>query len=231
MNNIEKQLIHNKIMTSFYMNRGDINKVVEETGYPAEHVRKVTEKLRRGMKRDVSYQVGYMIYNKCSMGMEQRTALITEQIFALRSATTLEVSPCCKKPVMIEAVEVDSGTLDAMVCSQCHHPVHGMSVVHNMKVHSKIIEYLKELRTEDEHMVKFAQKMHFIGDDIAPPLIQTNYINVPIEGQQKKVKQIDNKILEETDEMKGQDRRYLLNRLENIEKQIVDESEESKDSE
>ena len=57
MNNIERERVHGRIITSFYMNRGDLEKVEQETGYDLVLVKKVTDKLRKRMKYDISYHL------------------------------------------------------------------------------------------------------------------------------------------------------------------------------
>ncbi len=237
MNNIERERVHGRINTSFYMNRGDLEKVEQETGYDLVLIKKVTDKYRKRMKYDVSYHLANMMYDNIRIGSQQRTYVFTECLNQLRGATQIEVSACCGRAMVTTEVETEAGSEPVVLCSKCQKPVLGTKIIQQLQIYGLIKEYTEELRKEENHLLNFAKGMGITADNSPKaPMIQQNFVTMPLPDPH--IKKVDateeGEIIPETEtkeieELTPLERRKLCVSLE---KKIIDaEVLESKEQE
>ena len=221
------------------MNRGELEKVEQETGYNLVLIKTVTDKLRKKLKYDISYHLANIMYDNIRIGSQQRTYVFTECLNQLRGATQVEVSACCGKAMFQSPIEVEGVTEKVILCVKCNQKVLGTKRIHQAEVYRLIKEYTDELRAEENHLLEFAKGMGITADNTPQaPVITQNFVTMPLPDPH--IKKVDvvgetdvpqTLIAKDIDGLTPKERRRLCLDLERkiTESEIVESEEQEED--
>jgi hypothetical protein len=207
----EKQKVELKIATSFYKHRGNVDDVSSELGINPSYIKKVTDKLRRRMRRDVATQVAVQIMQTIHVGYQQRTTHLTECLNKLRDVEDVEVSFCCNAPTY----QKEEGGQSVLRCLKCSKVAH-LHTMNKPQVYRLVQDFVRELREEDKLLLEFADKMGFTLREQVPTNIYRS--NVLVLGDKKPARDVmsdeDRTLLKEFDKMTPMERQRTRRVLE-----------------
>jgi len=188
--NIEKFKSLERVKISYLKHRGNALKVVEETGYPAEYVRKCIGKIKKKEEKNVSVLISHTLIQHIMEGHNSRLRYLIDMINSLENREQLNVSMCCRMPYRV----VDGNN----VCIKCNNVCEVMTTdrINIYEVKQNIIDGMRE---EDKCLVDFAVKMGYVGSSQPPaPIIRQNTLVVQnnsnnlSDGQKEVVKNFTN---------------------------------------
>jgi hypothetical protein len=165
-NSLEQIKLESAITVAFYKHRGDVSAIAQELQISFDYIRRVTDKLRRKMKRNVSVDISVSIMQTLWMGYLQRTSYLNECLAQLKGKEVAEVSLCCNKPVKW----TDTGDQRICMCLKCGKSTH-IHTIQKKEIYELIRLFSVELREEDKNLVDFADKMGFTFAE-KPPVIK-----------------------------------------------------------
>lgn len=163
---IEKIKLDSAITVSFYKHRGDIGAIATELDLPFDYIKKIVNKLKVRMKRDVSLYLSVAIMQTIWTGYQQRTAYLNTCLSQLKGKESADVSLCCRAPVKLK----EEGTAMNYYCLKCNSRAHAQRIEKG-EIYSLIMNFTNALREEDKTLMDFADKMGFTFAE-KPPIIQ-----------------------------------------------------------
>lgn len=226
---IEKFRVDNKICVSFWKHRGNIEAISNETDIAIEYVKKVTDKLKRKMKKDVSYNIAFHIMETIHIGYQQRVAHLNECLNKLRNVEEVDVSLCCNAPTK-PGEEANEPVIFCLKCSKKTT----IKRVQKIEIYKLVQEFTRELREEDKLLVDFADKMGFTTREELPANIYKQNIIVMSSKKEKesyKLSEEDEGMLQDITTMTPIERRRMARNLEKslLEGEVVKDKEIKED--
>jgi len=152
---ITKFQLEERIRRLYFKHRGNVSAVIEETGLDENYVRKVTNRIRKGFKHDVSFQIACHITEAILAGREQRLILLEDRLKEVLSKKEV-ISICCSSPVSIHTYD-DSTWYKCKKCGNNCETMESDGVNDNT-----VIKIIDRMRREDEYIGKFLAAMGLI---------------------------------------------------------------------
>lgn len=184
---LEEFKLRERIKLSYLVNRGDIDKVVADVGDVSEvYVRRVAKKIRNREDRDYTDKIANNLSSHILIGHNQRMAHLTTLMEKLDKGYEQQfVSTCCRSTVFYK--EGLDGK-DIAYCHACRRICTVSPHIDKEDVYMRAT-LIDKMRKEDEHLVKFAKDMGYVGkpDDDKPKVIEAESIPLTAED----IKQIE----------------------------------------
>ena len=227
---VEQLKLYDKIKLSYLRHLGDALKVSEELDLPLDYVRKIVKKIRGEETSDHKVLVANNLTQQILLGYKSRETYYLDMLRDLDSQNAVKVSSCCKKPVRATTSKDDPSILRGkdFVCTKC---CEGCDVVEVpfLKVFNVRIDILRELRKNDEALVKIAEVMGYTQNkgNEEPKHIHNTKNNILV-MRGKDMSKEEQQALVDLDQLSGMDREVIRKRLES---QIFKESEDANEVE
>jgi len=214
MTGIERSQLENKICLSAYSRRGDIEKIVKDTGATKEFVQKTLKKLKKTIDTDVKFNLAYMIMGSVWTGYNQIEATKGEAFSSLQDDMYIRVSICCNRRTYVDVVDeqklVKCGKCDRLRTSE------QLYQAPNMGIFGMMAKYDDQLRKHYETLIKFAESMGFTAEKGPSTVIKQN--NVILVDDSKKLAAapdcLNESEIQEIEEMLPVERDRLIKRIE-----------------
>ena len=197
--NLEKCNVDERVQFLILKHKGELSRVVEESGADLAYVRKVADKIKKRRDHDVSCQVATMISMEVITGHEARVAHLRDALYQIQLNAAQRLSQCCKAPVRIYTLGVTEPLVPGnhelhFICSQCQNEcVVNMSGIDLGEYRRLLNQWL----LEDQSLAEFAEKMGLTFKEDQPNIIHKHYnvamINNPggAESQMSERKQVE----------------------------------------
>lgn len=203
--NENKIRVEEKARLSLLKHRGDMSKVVEETGLDYKYIQRKYAKMRAEMKKNPSVYLANSLLQNILSGHEQRLLHYKAMLDNLDNADFVLVSSCCKAPIRRHRVRRENH----MFCTFCNTRTSSTRL--NMTELRK--DVLESLRGEDEALIKFAESLGIVAKAIEEPTGGTfNQTNILVTNS--KHKNVNKSMAEIMENMEPMERAKLRKGLE-----------------
>jgi hypothetical protein len=157
--NVDRFRQEERTRTELVKQRGDIIKTSEVLGLPIEYVEKIQRKLNGLTKRNVSVFAQNQLMSCLITGSESRIRHLMEMIQYLDSTKEGVVSSCHKAMVIVNPI-IPEEDPEHIICKECGNPC-TTKVLHLSETFEMKKQLIEQLRAEDDHMLKYAEKLGF----------------------------------------------------------------------
>jgi hypothetical protein len=165
---IEKFRAEETVRLSYYKNRGEISRIVQETNYSVQYVTKIVKKIKNKRNKNVDFHIASAISSEIMSGHEARVAHIRILLNKIMDEEKDPKSSCCKSSVRTHTW--DGGK--HFVCSKCNEECLVVASSVNSKQYMNL---LKMWSLEDLSLAEFAEKMGLTFKEEAPKIKQNNF--------------------------------------------------------
>ena len=165
---LEKFKIEAAIRCSFFKNRGSVQHIVDDTGYPVDVVRKLVAKIKKKQRHDVSFDVATNISMMVFEGREQRIERRHNLLAIIEAEAKQTISHCCGAPLK----DFDWGGETKITCGTCGKECHPRGNRIDLKSFRAL---LNDLAKEDELLAVFAEKMGYTFKEAVPIIKEKHY--------------------------------------------------------
>ena len=182
MTGIERSQLENKICLSAYSRRGNIEKIVKDTGATTEFVQKTLKKLKKTMDADVKYNLAYMIMGSVWTGFNQIESTMGEAFSKLQDDMYVQLTVCCHHRPYTALVEEH----EVVKCGKCDR-IRSQEQLYqapNMSTFAMMAKYDDQLRKHYETLIKFAESMGFTAEKGPSTVIKQNNV-ILVDGNKK----------------------------------------------
>lgn len=162
-NQITKFQLEEKIRRLYFKHRGNLNAIIEETGLDEEYIRKVTNRIRKKFKHDVSFEIACFVTEALLSGREQRLVILEDRLREILQKKSV-VSLCCGYPIAIH----EYGGSTWFRCKKCQQ---NCETTETDQVNDNtLIKFIDRMRKEDELIGKFLATMGIIAKNPDLPI-------------------------------------------------------------
>jgi len=162
---------------------------------------KICNKFKKRQSRDVNIFVGTAMASYILMGAEERKAHIRELLNEELNKQPVEISACCKYPIK----KLIWDNEHRAVCQRCEKDC--LFTLKDIRNKNFILKLLKQLREDDETIVKAAEQLGF-GNKQDAPLVVKKEINYNLHLENN-----DKELLKKAEELDPRAREMLRNDL------------------
>jgi hypothetical protein len=169
--------IEERIRAAYFVHMGDPRLISEQLHLPLvevqRHVKAITDERDKDPQRVTADSITMYII----AGSEMRKYHLNKQLTALNGRDQMWRSVCCHKP--IEVVPATKDSVEFTICLDCGRRC-SAEVMDQVLIFRLRNETIKNLREEDESLLKNLEKLNIIGVPQGPPAqnIQQNIVVV-----------------------------------------------------
>ena len=143
-----------RIRRLFFKHRGNINAIVDETGFDESYIIKVTRKIKKGFQRDVCSEIASFITAAILEGVEQRRILLEDRLQEIQKKELRSI--CCGSPISIHTYEQTKW----YKCKRCGEncEIEEYDLTRNVD----FVRLTNAMRKEDELLAKWMTAVGFV---------------------------------------------------------------------
>jgi len=211
---IEKFKLEERIRIAYLKHAGNVEMVATDCNVDYAYALKICKKFKKRQSRDINVFVGTAMASYVLMGAEERKAHIRELLNEELNKQPVEVSVCCSKPIK----KLIWDNEHRAVCQKCEKDC--LFRLEDTRDKNFILKLLKQLREDDETIVKAAEQLGF-GDKQDAPAVVKKEINYNLHLEKG-----DQELLKRAEDLDPRSREALRN---DLRKQMTDTNFEEKE--
>lgn len=171
---IEKFKTEERIRRLFFKHRGNINAIINETGFDGNYIRAITKKIKGSLRKDVNFEIACFITDAILAGREQRLIIMEDRLQELLNKKKKLISACCNWEIKENKYENEI----RYKCLKCFGDCDTIEI--DTVNDTQVVKLIDRMRKEDELIAKFLATMGIVatGGELSPPPQQPSRISV-----------------------------------------------------
>ena len=175
--NLDQFRSQERVKLLILKHKGELSRVVEESGSDLAYVRIVANKLKKERDHNIAIQVAQLLATEILDGHDARVAHLRDALYQIQLKAAQQLSQCCKAAVRSYTLGVTDPTVPGnhelhFICTQCQNECFvNMSGI-DLNEYRKL---LNQWLLEDQSLAEFAEKMGLTFKEEQPSIINKHY--------------------------------------------------------